>query len=156
MNNLFKSNYTTGNIYSAFYYAQGKASGCAAQAVLVDVEPALDIRKSPNRTTWAQSAILWNFVRSRSTDGSKEMRNFIAGAPWSDLGSTDGPVTSSAASFKSDISGYTFDFAAQTINPTSSVKFDSDSQASSTQLSRVDSSLLPALDSMCSFALGML
>jgi hypothetical protein len=126
---------------------------CATQALLVDVAPALTVDNSPNRTTWARAALLWHLVNSQDLQAVETIRNFIVDqAPWSKLGSGDGPISSSG-DFQFTSLGFTFDFAAQTVTQ-SAVSFVSDGQPTSEQLSRVGQTGRSALDRMYSFATG--
>lgn len=127
---------------------------CAAQARLVDVSPALDSQTVPNRTDWAQSALLWSFVLSQNASAVDEIRNFIEKAHWKSL-SGDGPVTGHSSGFSTTQLGYTFDFAAQTLSEPS-VSFVEDGQPSSPQLAEVNGVALAALNRMYTFASGTL
>lgn len=125
---------------------------CAAQARLVDVSPALDSQSMPNRTTWAQGALLWTFVLSQNTSSVGQLRSFISKAHWKSL-TGDGPATGFSSEFSTTQLGYTFDFAAQTISEPS-VSFVTDGQPSNAQLAEVDYTAHAALDRMYSFASG--
>jgi hypothetical protein len=128
------------------------SNDCAAQARVVDVSPALDSQSVPNRTDWAQSALLWSFVLSQNTSSVEKIRKFIAKANWKRL-SGDGPIAGHSSEFSTTQLGYTFDFAAQTVS-VPSVSFVSDGQPSSSQLAEVSSVAHAALDRMYSFASG--
>ena len=125
---------------------------CAAQARVVDVSPALDSQNMPNRTGWAQGALLWTFVLSQNTSSVGQLRNFILNAQWKSL-TGDGPATGFSSEFSTTQLGYTFDFAAQTISEPS-VEFVTDGQPSDAQLEEVDYTAHAALDRMYSFASG--
>ena len=126
-------------------------SDCAAQARVVDVSPALDSQANPNRTEWAQGALLWSFVSSQNASSVEKLRDFISKANLNTLPG-DGPVTG-LSTFSTTQLGFTFDFAAQTISAPS-VSFITDGQPSSAQLAEVDSTARTALDRMYSFASG--
>jgi hypothetical protein len=130
------------------------SNDCAAQARVVDVSPALDPQNVPNRTDWAQSALLWSFVLSQNASSVEKIRNFIAKANWKNL-LGDGPVAGHSSEFSTTQLGYTFDFAAQTISEPS-ISFASDGQLSSSQLAEVSSVASAALDRMYTFASGTL
>jgi hypothetical protein len=132
--------------------ASALSDDCAAQARVVDVSPALDSQTVPNRTEWAQGALLWSFVLSQNTSGVGQLRSFISKADWKSL-SRDGPVADPSSKFSTTQLGYVFDFAAQTISEPS-VSFVTDGQPSNAQLAEVDSTAHAALDRMYSFASG--
>ena len=125
---------------------------CAAQARVVDVSPALDLQSMPNRTGWAQGALLWTFVLSQNTSAVGQLRDFISKAHWESL-TEDGPATGFSSEFSTTQLGYTFDFAAQIISEPS-VSFVTDGQPSNAQLAEVDYTAHAALDRMYSFASG--
>ena len=128
------------------------SNDCAAQARVVDVAPALDSQTVPNRTEWAQGALLWSLVSSQNASAVGELRGFISQAPWSNLPG-DSPVTGGLPKFSTTQLGFTFDFAAQTLSEPS-VSFVTDGQPSSAQLAEVGSTARAALDRMYSFAAG--
>lgn len=155
LNNFLNTNYTPNSLAAAVWEVQGAppSNQCNHQALLVDVAPALDSTKAPNRTEWAQSAILWNLVQSQNMTALLDMQKFISKAPWSELAQADGPVSNPSSRFSLSESGFIFDFAAQSvIQPT--VSFVNNGQPSSAQISQVGSAALAALDRMYSFALG--
>jgi hypothetical protein len=128
------------------------SNDCAAQARVVDVAPALDSQTVPNRTEWAQGALLWSFVLSQNASAVGKLRDFISQAPWSNLPG-DSPVTGSLPKFSTTQLGFIFDFAAQTVSEPN-VSFVTDGQPSSAQLAEVGSTARAALDRMYSFASG--
>ena len=130
----------------------GLSSDCAAQAQLVDVSPALDPQTVPNRTAWAQSALLWSFVLSQNTSSVGSLRGFITKADWGSL-SGDGPLGGQTSNFATTQLGHVFDFAGQTIFEPP-VSFVSDGQPSSSQLAEVSSIAHTSLDRMYTFASG--
>lgn len=156
MNQLFDTNYTANSVYNSIWYAQGSPAGstCASQSGLVDVASGISSVNSPNRTQWAQSALLWNVVQSQDVTATAALRSFVVSAPWSTLGDVDGPVSNPPASFSTSASGFNFDFAAQTITQPS-VAFVSNGQPTNAQISRVGDTARNALDRMYSYALGM-
>lgn len=131
--------------------ASSLSNDCAAQARVVDVSPALDSQSVPNRTEWAQGALLWSFVLSQDTSSVGELRDFISKADWRSLPG-DSPVTG-LSKFSTTGLGYTFDFAAQTVSEPS-VSFITDGQPSNAQLAEVGSTARTALDRMYTFASG--
>jgi hypothetical protein len=149
MNLLFGSNFSTNQVYDWIWTSQGTitAKNCAAQAVLVDVGAAVALTNFPNRTQWAQSALLFD-LQSLNTTG---LQDFVVNAPW-DLLTVDGPAhVSNTSLFTTVASGYQFDFAGQTIS-VPSVSFTTDGAPTSDQASRVASTV--PLDRMYSFATG--
>ena len=132
--------------------ASGLSGDCAAQARVVDVSPALDSQSVPNRTEWAQGALLWSFVMSQNTSAVGALRDFVSKAHWSSLPG-DGPVSGYSSKFSTTQLGYVFDFAFQTVSAPN-VSFVTDGQPSSAQLAEVDSTAHAALDRMYSFASG--
>lgn len=152
VNNLFTTNYSDNAVYVAIWTAQGSVpdSNCASQSLLIDVAPGLLAADYPNRTAWAQAALLWNLVQSQDTNSS--LQNFVINAPWSKLDS-DGPVDDPLLTYSTSASGFTFDFASQTVTQ-QSVSFVSNGQPSSVQNSRVGATAHNTLDRMYSYALG--
>ncbi|KAI0307711.1 hypothetical protein B0F90DRAFT_1676445 [Multifurca ochricompacta] len=152
VNGQFNVNFTPAAVANAMSSSQSLAlsSDCAAQARVVDVSPALDSQSVPNRTEWAQSALLWSFVLSQNTSSVGKLRDFITTANWKHL-SGDGPVTGESSGFSTTQLGYTFDFAAQTISEPG-ISFISDGQPSRSQLAEVSSTARTTLDRMYTFA----
>lgn len=133
---------------------QGKpGSNCASQANVVDVAPALDANAFYNRTTWAQSALLWNFVLSENMTATQELQEFVLQADWGSLGTSDGPVPDSSSQFATEVSGFRFDFASQTV-AAPPAKFSDVGQPSTPQLGQLNDVAEAALDRMSTFALG--
>ncbi|KAH9984660.1 hypothetical protein BJV74DRAFT_776148 [Russula compacta] len=151
VNDRFNANFTPAFVVNAMSSsgASGLSNDCAAQARVVDVSPALDSQSVPNRTEWAQGALLWSFVLSQNTSSVGKLRDFISNADWSSLPG-DSPVTG-LSKFSTTELGYTFDFAAQTVSEPS-VSFITDGQPSNTQLAEVSSTARTALDRMYTFA----
>ncbi|KAF7303334.1 hypothetical protein MKEN_01297700 [Mycena kentingensis (nom. inval.)] len=146
MNTLFETNYTTNDVYLWIWAVQGtvKATNCAAQAVLVDVGATSALTNFPNRTEWAQSALLWDLQSLNNTG----LRDFVLNAPWNLL-TVDGPVTDGDISrFSTTASGYSFNFAAQTSRCRPSLS--SNDGLSDDQAGRVSNTA--PLDRMYSFA----
>ncbi|KAF4605310.1 hypothetical protein EYR40_004094 [Pleurotus pulmonarius] len=153
MNQLFNTNYTLNSLALSLWLAQGDPRGgnCASQAMLVDVSPSLS-GSHPNRTAWAQSALLWNVAESEDLDTVEKMRNFVIKAPWKDLESSDGPINSAGSSFSTTGSGFLFDFAAQTVAPAASVSFNDGGQPTEAQRQRVGTVAQAVLDRMYTFS----
>jgi hypothetical protein len=154
VNNHFDANFTSETVADAMSFSGASAlsDDCAAQARVVDVSPALDSQSVPNRTEWAQGALLWSFVLSQNTSSVGQLRSFISKADWKSLPG-DGPVAGRSSKFSTTQLGYVFDFAAQTVSEPS-VSFVTDGQPSNAQLAEVDSTAHAALDRMYSFASG--
>lgn len=94
LNTLFNATFTPATPSTAIWKVQGTSSGnCAAQADLVDVSPALNSATSPNRTTWAQAALLWNVVMTEDLDGASGLQDFVLNAGWTSLSPPDGRPT---------------------------------------------------------------
>lgn len=153
MNQLFNINYSVDEVYTAIWLADGSPTGsnCASQALLIDT-PGLSSANTPNRTSWARSAMLWNLVQSQDVTAMHNLQSFTNGAPWSTL-SSDGPITGKSSSFSVTVSGFTFDFADQTITQPA-VSFTDNGQPLSAQISRVGSTALAALNRMYTYAAG--
>ncbi|KAJ4489357.1 hypothetical protein C8J55DRAFT_450419 [Lentinula edodes] len=151
MNQLFNINYSVDEVYTAIWLADGSPTGsnCASQALLIDT-PGLSSVNTPNRTSWARSAMLWNLVQSQDVTAIHNLQSFTNGAPWSTL-SSDGPITGKSSSFSVTVSGFTFDFADQTITQPA-VSFTDNGQPVSAQISRVGSTALAALNRMYTYA----
>ncbi|EPQ60727.1 hypothetical protein GLOTRDRAFT_135358 [Gloeophyllum trabeum ATCC 11539] len=155
LENNFEASYSPGSLYTAVWQTQGDPTGsnCAQQAVLVDVSPALDARKTPNRTQWAQAALLWTLVESQNLTAVSSMRKFIQGANWGAVGDGDGPVSNASSTLSTKISGYVYDFAAQTVTPPTA-SFVDIGQPTSDQISRLSPASHAALDRMYSYAVA--
>ncbi|KAK0465069.1 uncharacterized protein EV420DRAFT_1617836 [Desarmillaria tabescens] len=155
MNQLFDTDHTLNYVYNSLWLTLGTTTGsdCSAQSLLVDVAPALTMSDSPNRTEWAQAAILWNLVQSQDIPSTKTLRDFAKDAPWSETSQLDGPVSDDAGSFAVTASGFTFNFATQSISQ-QAVSFINNGQPTDEQISRVSNTALSALNRMYSFALA--
>lgn len=155
MNTLFNSNFTATAVSNAFFQVQGLPAGgnCAQQADVIDVAPALDANSMPNRTTWAQAALLWNFVQSENVTFANQLQSFVQDADWGSLGSSDGPVADPSSKFVKQVAGFQYDFAAQTVNAPSTT-FTAQGQPTSQQIGQVNSVAQGALDRMYTYALG--
>jgi hypothetical protein len=154
VNTFFGSNFSSSDVALALWQAQGAPlnNDCSAQALLVDVAPVLSPTSAPNRTAWAQAALLWSAVQSQNTTQVAALRKAVAGAPWTTLGG-DGPVAGAAAAFRTTQLGYAFDFAAQTVAEPPQT-FAAAGQASSTQMGRLGNEAQSALDRMYTYAIG--
>ena len=148
-------NLTPASLSTGIWTALGEPIGgnCAPQILLVDVSPGLDHITMPNRTLWAQSALLWNLVQSQDLATVKKMRSFVNAAPWSRLGTADGPAQDNTAKFQISASGFIFDFASQTVSQ-SNVSFISDGRPTNVQLAQVGPVQRDVLDRMYSYASG--
>ena len=154
VNSIFAANFTASQLSDAVTSVVGSPTSgtCASQALLVDVEPGLDSASSPNRTLWAQSAILWNLGMSQDISATDTLQKFVSTAPWSTLSTPDGVTSDTNSKFAVEASGFTFDFAAQTVTPLSA-SFENSSPPSA-QLSEVPDNLISTLDRMYSFGIG--
>jgi hypothetical protein len=134
------------------WQAQGAPVGatCNSQVNVVDVPSSL--HAFPNRTVWVRTALLWDLVESQDTASFAKMQSFVANAPWKDL-QADGPTTSAGSTFQLTMSGFVFDFAAQTVTQPN-VSFTSDGGPSADQASRVPSDVLPVLNRAYTYAAG--
>lgn len=154
MNQVFSTNYTASGIFRAVWTAQGSpsASECAAQAILVDVPP---LSGSPNRTLFAQSALLWNLVQTQDVDSTEALRKFVVGAPWASIGTPDGPADPSTdtSRFTTTAQGFQFNFGRQEVTQPP-VAFITQGQPNQDQISRVSQTSRNYLDRMYSFAFG--
>ena len=125
---------------------------CSNQALVLDVSPALG-SGTPNRTAWAQAALMWSMVLSQSQSDVSTLRNFVRDADWSSIENVDGPITSKGTKYQTTQLGFAFDFAAQTVSEPS-VTFSDDGEPSSEQLAKTDSTTQAALDKVYTAAAG--
>ncbi|KAJ6604751.1 hypothetical protein DFH09DRAFT_321003 [Mycena vulgaris] len=149
MNRLFGTNFSPNDVYIWIWTSQGTitAKNCAAQATLVDVSASVALTNFPNRTQWAEAALLWDLQSLNATG----LQDFVVNAPWAML-TTDGPINVTNASLFSTVaSGYQFDFAAQTLSAPP-ISFLADGAPTSTQAAQVTNTV--PLDRMYSFAAG--
>ena len=77
----------------------------------------------------------------------------MLGADWKSLGTSDGPTTNSGSKFTTQVSGFSFDFAAQTVE-VPPVTFKSEGQPTARQLDQTSDTAENVLNRMYSFALG--
>ncbi|KAA1467926.1 hypothetical protein DENSPDRAFT_833101 [Dentipellis sp. KUC8613] len=152
-NKLLGVNMTPDVVAAAMFAVQGTPvnGNCAAQAKVVDVAPGLDPQTMPNRTQWAQSALLWSFVQSQDPTAVGKLQEFVQKANWGSLSNTDGPENDQSSAFKTTSLGFNFDFASQTVSEPQ-VLFQNDGQPSSAQAAQVSDTARGALDRMYSFA----
>ncbi|PAV22444.1 hypothetical protein PNOK_0240100 [Pyrrhoderma noxium] len=147
--------FTPEQISDAVVDVVGESDGtdCSKQVLLIDVEPGLDSASASNRTKFAQEAIFWNLILSEDVNATSHLRGFVANtAPWGSLSTSDGPVTGAPSGFVFNASGFSFDFAAQTVSPYNA-SF-TDSSPSQQQLSELSQTAEAALDRMFSFAIA--
>ena len=155
VNDRFSSSFTPEQISDAVVDVVGESDGtdCSKQVLLIDVEPGLDSAAASNRTKVAQEAIFWNLILSEDVNATSHLRGFVANtAPWGSLSTSDGPVTGAPSGFVFNASGFSFDFAAQTVSPYNA-SF-TDSSPSQQQLSELSQTAEAALNRMFSFAIG--
>jgi hypothetical protein len=155
LNDRLSTNLTISTVYKGFWTIQGGVQGvqgasCASQVSSIDVN-AIDYQHHPNRTQWAQVALLWTLVKTLDTDPGKQLQNFISKAPWEQLQSSDGPVSSAGSSFTTSAAGFSYDFAAQTITALPAT-FATEGHPSDTQVNKVDNRVRPSLDYVYSYA----
>ncbi|THH34033.1 hypothetical protein EUX98_g183 [Antrodiella citrinella] len=149
-----RTSFTTASLAQAIWLAQGDpGNSCANQARLVDVAPGLDVATSPNRTQWGQAALLWDLVESNNLPDVSTLQKFVVSAPWSKLGSPDGATPDTSSKFTTTVSGWVFNFAAQTVTAPPQT-FVNIGQPSSAQIAKVDDTARAALDRMYTFALA--
>ncbi|THH10160.1 hypothetical protein EW145_g1529 [Phellinidium pouzarii] len=155
VNSLFAVNFTASKLSDTVVGVVGPPSGglCQSQALLIDVEPGLDSASAPNRTRWAQSAILWNLGLSEDVNATTNLQRSVSTAPWNILTVRDGPVKDTTGKFAFDASGFTFDFASQTLAPMGA-SFEEEGDPSDAQLAEVSETAGKALDRMYSFAVA--
>lgn len=155
LNGAFSINMTANSVYNNIWLAQGSTTGsnCASQSLLVDVGKNLDQQTFPNRTHWAQTSLLWNVVQSQDLQASTELRTFVQNAPWQLLQASDGPLSINSSKFTTTVSGFTFNFATQTISQPP-VSFITQGQPTNAQVAQVGSVAGSTLDRMYSFALA--
>lgn len=157
VNQIFAVDFTAQDMSDAVVGAVGIPPGgiCSNQAQLIDVEPGLNSALAPNRTKWAQAAMLWNLGMSQDISKATALQKFVSSAPWPMLSSVDGPVADSSGRFTFNASGlgYVFDFALQTVTPQpASFRNSSPTQDQIESLSITAGNVL---DRMYSFAIGM-
>jgi hypothetical protein len=132
-----------------------QGNNCGAQAVILDVGDNLNQANFPNRTQWAQTALLWNALKTQDLNAVLQLRKFVQNLPWSGLNGPDGPINiADSASFSITISGYTFNFASQTVTQPLGT-FLTLGQPSHAQIQKVSSTALAALDRMYTYAQGV-
>lgn len=153
MNERLSTNISTSDIYNSLWIIQGSIqdTSCAQQTNLIDPSP-LDAQSLPNRTQWAQIALLWTVTQTQDQSPVAQLQDFIRKAPWSQLSNTDGPVASTP-SFTTTAAGFVYDFAAQTILPQPSTFIDQ-GQPLNEQIAKVDTGIRPKLDRMYSYAVA--
>ncbi|EJD52164.1 hypothetical protein AURDEDRAFT_111612 [Auricularia subglabra TFB-10046 SS5] len=121
-----------------------RIGNCAPQANLIDVAPGLDGIHFPNRTLFAQTALLWSLYASQDLSVVAKMRQFIAGANFTIL-DKDGPISGAGDKFSMQALGYTFDFAAMAAVALPA-SFEKDAKPDAQQLAAVSDADRKALD----------
>ena len=158
VNQNFLTNISLTSAYNSLWIMQGSptTSNCASQALLADVGNSNDQHLYPNRTQWAQTALLWNAIQTQDMNATEQLQQFVQKIPWTSLGTTDGPIstTNSEQEFSTTVGGFTFNFASQTATQPSA-SFVTLGQPTNSQLSRVSSQTQTTLDRMYAFAQGM-
>jgi hypothetical protein len=147
MNTLFGTNFTLNEVYIWIWTQLGTttAPNCAAQSVLVDVGASVALTNFPNRTTWAQAALLYDLQSLNNTG----LQSFVVNAPWTLL-TVDGPANVSNPSlFTAESYGYQYNFASQTI-AVPPVSFATDGAPTQAEAAEVADTV--PLDRMYSFA----
>jgi hypothetical protein len=154
LNTLFNVNWTTGYVATALWQMQGTPTGgCSSQALLVDVATGIG-SSAPNRTAWAQSALLWNAVLSQDSTTASNMKSFVNDAPWLSASAGDGIVPDPNQAFAYNTSGFLFDFAQQTLEMAINATFVNNGEPTAAQIARVSNTA--PLDRMYTYALGRL
>jgi len=125
---------------------------CSTQAILIDVGSVLDPSKFPNRTTWAQAALIWNLYETSDINGTDTLKTAVLSMPFNNL-KGDGPVNDATGQFSIPATGFTFDFASQTVTPPL-LTFKNNASPSAEQLGELNGIASAALDRMYSFASG--
>jgi hypothetical protein len=120
----------------------------------VDVGSALDASRSPNRTQWAQAALLWTLFQTGDNNATRSLQSAVTSLPFGSLHSTDGIESDPSGTFTVSSSGYTYNFANQTVTAPS-LTFKVEASPSSQQVSRLNIAAEGSLDRMNSFASGM-
>ena len=84
VNGLFSANMSTSDVSTSMTAAFGSVAhnDCSNQALVLDVSPALG-SSTPNRTAWAQAALMWSMVLSQNSLEDDE-----TSPPFLKLGST--------------------------------------------------------------------
>ncbi|KAF8898637.1 hypothetical protein BD779DRAFT_1484908 [Infundibulicybe gibba] len=154
LNSNFATNMTNDMVYNNIWLTQGAPPGdnCAQQALLIDVAPGIDPQLFPNRTQWARTALLWNYIQSQNNTSATKLQSFVQSAPWSKL-TLDGPSSGDTSSFSTLASGFTFDFAAQLVSQPN-VTFVDNGQPTNAEIAKVGTTARATLDRMYSFALA--
>jgi hypothetical protein len=159
VNQNFATNISLTSAYNSLWIMQGSptTSNCASQALLADIGNANDEHLYPNRTQWAETALLWNAIQTQDMDAAGQLQQFVQKIPWTSLGTTDEPVSTVADSdqrFSTTVAGFTFNFASETVTQPSA-SFVTLGQPTNPQISRVSSKAQTTLDRMYAFAQGM-
>ncbi|KAF8528127.1 hypothetical protein BU17DRAFT_26329, partial [Hysterangium stoloniferum] len=148
---LFNVNITPQSLARAISEVQKTTSDCSSQAKLVDVGSELDVSTSPNRTHWAQAALVWTLFQTGDITTTQQLQSRVQQLPFKSLQQSDGSVPDPNGSFSIVLSGYVFNFANQTITPP--VKsFASDVSPTQAQLQQLNTVTQSALDRLYSFA----
>jgi hypothetical protein len=157
VDSVFKTNYTAALAYSSFWLMEGGSQGnnCAAQAVILDVGHSLDRANFPNRTQWTQTALLWNALKPKIWLLLYNFRSlFRVFLGTRSMLQMDLSITWNRPVFSITVSGYTFNFASQTVTqpPGTFVVLAHPSDA---QIQKVSPAALATLDRMYTYAQGM-
>ncbi|VDC01843.1 unnamed protein product [Peniophora sp. CBMAI 1063] len=155
VNDIFAANMTSSDVSTSMTAAFGSVAhnDCSQQALVLDVSPVLG-SSTPNRTAWAQAALMWSMVLSQSDSDVGTLRDFVRDADWSAIENVDGPITSKGATYQTTQLGFAFDFAAQTVSEPGTT-FSDDGEPSSEQLAKTDSTTQAALDKVYTAAAAM-
>ena len=159
VNQNFATNISLTSAYNSLWIMQGSptTSNCASQALLADIGNANNEHLYPNRTQWAETALLWNAIQTQDMGAAGKLQQFVQKISWTSLGTTDGPVSTVADSdqrFSTTVAGFTFNFASETVTQPSA-SFVTLGQPTNAQISRVSSKAQTTLDRMYAFAQGM-
>lgn len=158
VNQNFVTNISLTSAYNSLWIMQGNSAttNCVSQALLIDIGNGNDQQLYPNRTQWAQTALLWNAIQTQDINAAGQLQQFVQHIPWTSLGTTDGPLStaSSEPKFSTTIAGFTFNFASQMVTEPSA-SFVTLGQPTNAQISRVSSQGQTTLNRMYAFAQGM-
>ena len=156
VNQNFATNISLMSAYNSLWIMQGSptTSNCAPQALLADIGNGNEEHLYPNRTQWAQTALLWNAIQTQDVNAAGQLQQFVQKISWTSLGTSDGPVSNPEQGFSTTVAGFVFNFASQTVTPPSA-SFITLGQPTNAQISRVDSQAQTTLNRIYAFAQGM-
>jgi hypothetical protein len=90
---LFNVTISPYNLSLELWNLQGSPVGdCSSQALILDVGAALDASKSPIRTIWARSTLLYTLIATDNLARAATLKTFISALNFTLLGTPDGAV----------------------------------------------------------------